>query len=95
MMMLGKRILSLEGLNLLPSPGLCTAVVSLSQHAVSVSPRGFDTTVVKSLEKKPFLVPPSRTRSSSTKGSWKFKPLPSEGKTDIFSKITVFCRNHC
>lgn len=42
-----------------------TAVVSLCQHVVSVSPGGFDTSVMNSVEKKPFLMPPTSTRSSS------------------------------
>jgi len=93
-MTLGKRNLSLRG-EVTTFPWTMTAAVSLCQHAVSVSPGGSDTSVMNSVEEKPFLTLPTNTTSSTTKASWQFKLLPSEGKTDVFSEIRVICRNHC
>lgn len=61
---------------------------------LSVSSGGFNTRVMKSAEKKPFLKPSTSTRSPSIRGP-KFKPLPSVEKGDILSEITVICWNHC
>lgn len=51
------------------SPWATAALVSLC-HVSRVFSEGFDTRVVKSVEKKPFLKLPTSTRSSSTRGSW-------------------------
>lgn len=50
-------------------PQAMAAVVSLCQHVVSITPGGFDTSVMNSVEKKPFFMPPTSTRSSAMKGS--------------------------
>lgn len=51
------------------SPWATAVLVSLC-HVSRVFSEGFDTRVVKSVEKKPFLKLPTSTKSSSTRGSW-------------------------
>lgn len=82
----GEERLVYEKPELTASPWAMAELVSLCQ--LSVSSGGFNTRVMKSAEKKPFLKPSTSTRSPSIRGP-KFKPLPCVEKGDILSEITV------